>query len=178
MTEDITRLDFAVLGFIRENLSCTFLDLFLSVFTFLGNGGAVWIGINIFMLSRAKHRRAGAVMAAALVISLIVGNLLLKNLVARERPFVQNPDIFILIPPPSGYSFPSGHSFSSFAAASVLGKYSRKAALPAFISASLIAFSRLYFCVHFPSDVLCGAVFGIITGISLYGTFKENTYGR
>ena len=99
---------------------------------------------------------------AALLGSLLINNQLLKNLVQRPRPFVKFTDLKIIIPTPSEFSFPSGHTASSFAAAAVFYRHlPRKLGLPAVILAGLIGFSRLYVGVHYPTDVIAGAVMGI-----------------
>ena len=107
-------------------------------------------------------------MGVGLLVCLAIENTLcstiLKPLVARPRPFVQNPEVTMLIPKLSSYSFPSGHSASSFCAAVYLFGWNKKAGSLALIVAALIAFSRLYFYMHFPTDVLCGALLGSIIG--------------
>ena len=104
-------------------------------------------------------------LGAALILDGIFCNLLLKNLVRRIRPCDINDAVRLLIPYPSDYSFPSGHTAVSFAAASALyfagEKYLWKAAL---VLAAFIAFSRMYLYVHYPTDVLGGAVVGVISG--------------
>lgn len=168
MAEAIYSIDFAVLEFIHEHLSCGFMDVLMKIFTYAGNGGAVWIVLTLILLFTKKYRRLGIALAIGLVSCLVLGNLFMKNLIARDRPFIARPEILLAISPPSGYSFPSGHSFSSFVSASILARYSKKAAAAAVPAAVLIAFSRLYFSVHFPTDVLCGTIFGIITGLVIY----------
>lgn len=168
MIDLIYNLDFAVLDFIQENLRCRFLDMLMPPVTLLGNGGIMWIIIALALTISKKHRRAGIIMIAGLIVCLLTGNILLKNAIERLRPFIQNPEIQLLIPPPSGFSFPSGHSFSSFISAVILSKYNRRLAPAALITASLIAFSRIYLYVHFPTDILCGAALGIILGIAVY----------
>lgn len=175
MLETIYEIDFSVLAFIREHFSCTAMDVLMKLFTYAGNGGMVWIALTVGLLISKKHRRLGVTMAIGLLVCLTAGNLLLKPLIARERPFIADPSIALVISPPSGYSFPSGHSFSSFVSASILSKYSRKAAAFAIPAAVLIAFSRLYFCVHFPSDVICGAALGIIAGLTVCRLRREKT---
>jgi undecaprenyl-diphosphatase len=82
--------------------------------------------------------------------------------VQRIRPSADIPEINMLIAKPLSYSFPSGHAASSFAVAGVLSKYFKKYA-PEFLGlASLIAFSRLYLYVHYPTDVLAGIILGLI----------------
>jgi undecaprenyl-diphosphatase len=168
MTDTVYSIDFSILEFIRENLSCGFMDAVMKLFTYAGEWGAVWIVIAIGLLLTPKYRRLGITMSVGLIACLIIGNILLKNLIARDRPFIADPDIILSISPPSGYSFPSGHSFTAFTSASILSSCSRKAAAAAIPAAILIAFSRLYFSVHYPSDVLCGMLLGIVTGLAAY----------
>lgn len=175
MLEKLYEIDFAILAFIRENLSCGFLDAVMKLFTYAGNWGIIWIALTLGLLISKKYRRLGVSMAIGLLICLAMGNLLLKPLIARDRPFIADPGIILAISPPSGYSFPSGHSFSSFVSASILAKYSRKAAAFAIPTAILIAFSRLYFCVHFPTDVLCGAALGIAAGLTVCRLRRDRT---
>ena len=74
---------------------------------------------------------------------------------------------------PNSYSFPSGHSSSSFAAATALFIMNKKTGVCAYVLAFLIAFSRLYNYVHFPSDVICGIILGILSALLIYFIFKK-----
>lgn len=145
------------------------LDKILAFITSLGNAGIIWIVLAVVLLILPKTRKAGIIVAAALLMDLILCNLILKNLVARVRPYDVNTAIAILIKKPLDFSFPSGHTAASFAAmtALFLAKM-KKAWIAALILAVLIAFSRLYFYVHYPTDVLGGAVVGILSGIIGY----------
>lgn len=165
----ITQIDFYILNIIQA-IRTPFLDDVMTFITYLGSGGAVWLVISAVMLMFKKTRRTGITLLTALLMGLILSTLGLKNLIARERPFntagalidVQS----LLIGAPSGrFSFPSGHSVSSFSATTVLMLYDRKIGLPPLVLAVLIAFSRLYLYVHFPSDVLVGAVLGIVFAV-------------
>ena len=101
--------------------------------------------------------------AVALLGSLLINNNLIKNIVQRPRPYVTFTDLQIIIPQPSEFSFPSGHTSSSFASAAVFYRHlPKKFGVPAVILAALIGFSRLYVGVHYPTDVLAGAVMGIL----------------
>lgn len=160
----MTDIDFAVLDYIHEHLSCGFLDLIMPKITFLGNAGLIWIIASGAMLISRKYRRNGAELAVSLVGCVVIGNLLLKNLIARSRPCWINETVDMLIAVPNDYSFPSGHTMSSFAAAAVIMHKDKKQGIAAYILASLIAFSRLYLYVHFPTDVVAGAVIGIFIG--------------
>lgn len=174
--EYIYDLDFGILEFIRDHLASPAGDVIMKIFTYSGSGGAVWIAVALVMLiSGRRNKLTGAMLAAALVMSLIIDNILLKNLIARPRPFIADPGFVPKIPPPMGYSFPSGHSCSSFACAAVLhrrlgkgvsGRRAVFAVSAAWLTAAVIAFSRLYFFVHFPTDVMAGAVIGVIIGFA------------
>ena len=103
-------------------------------------------------------------MAFGLTLDLIACTLVLKPLIGRLRPFVERPDVVLLIPPPGDASFPSGHTAASFAAVFALKASGSPLWKPALLWALLIAFSRLYLYVHWPSDVLGGAVLGAVVG--------------
>ena len=126
------------------------------------------------MLILPKTRKTGIIVAAALLMDLVLCNLILKNLVARVRPYDVNTAIAILIKKPLDFSFPSGHTAASFAAmtALFLAKM-KKAWIAALILAVLIAFSRLYFYVHYPTDVLGGIVVGILSGVLGYAIVEK-----
>ncbi len=139
-------------------------DSLMVFITNLGNSGFIWILLDILLLIFPKTRRVGAAMAFALILELILCNGVLKPLVGRTRPFDINTDVALLISPPADFSFPSGHTASGFAAASALCFAKSRLRFPALILAALIAFSRLYLYVHFPSDVLAGILLGVLTG--------------
>ncbi len=152
-----------------QTIHTPLLDKILAFITSLGNAGIIWIVLAVVLLILPKTRKTGIIVAAALLMDLILCNLILKNLVARVRPYDVNTDIAILIKKPLDFSFPSGHTAASFAAmtALFLAKM-KKAWIAALVLAVLIAFSRLYFYVHYPTDVLGGAVVGILSGIIGY----------
>lgn len=147
-----------------QNLHGSVLDSIMTAITFLGNAGIFWIFAGIGMLFFKKTRKCGITVLIALLFSLLVCNLALKNLVARQRPCWIRPDIPLLITNPSDFSFPSGHSQASFAAATAIFQNHKKLGIGAFVLAGLIAFSRLYLYVHFPTDVFVGAIIGCVLG--------------
>lgn len=152
-----------------QTIHTPLLDKILAFITSLGNAGIIWIVLAVVLLILPKTRKTGIIVAAALLMDLILCNLILKNLVAMVRPYDVNTAIAILIKKPLDFSFPSGHTAASFAAmtALFLAKM-KKAWIAALVLAVLIAFSRLYFYVHYPTDVLGGAVVGILSGIIGY----------
>lgn len=144
------------------------LDAVLPVITSFGNGGLGWILLSLLLLCIPRYRKAGLTMALALIFCLLIGNLTLKPLVARMRPYSYFPDMTLLIPPEKDFSFPSGHTFASFAAATALFLHHYKEGVAAYVLAAVIAFSRLYLYVHFPSDVLAGLILGVASGWTSY----------
>lgn len=160
----ITDVDFKILDFIQEHFSCDFLNFLMPKITFLGNGGLIWIVMAIIMLFFKKYRKTGITLGTGLLEGVIVGNVLLKNLIARERPCWINETVNILISIPQDYSFPSGHTLSSFIVATIIMHHDKRIGIAAYVLAYMIAFSRLYLYVHFPSDVLAGVLIGIIIG--------------
>ena len=144
-------------------------------FTKLGDDGIIWIAITLICLITDKYRKVGSALTIALVICLLLGNEVLKEGFMRLRPFQQR-EFSLIIPAPSGYSFPSGHTMSSFAAAFVFYFVQKRYFKWALCLAVLISFSRMYLYVHFFSDVLVGALFGILFGylgaVIIYRKFK------
>lgn len=171
--EYISSIDFAVLDFIQNTLKCVFLDYAMAFFSYIGEAGGIWIITAVIMMCFRKTRATGIMVLFAVLAGYIIGELGIKNIVGRLRPFMVNSGIELNIPPPSGYSFPSGHSCSSFAAATVLFIHNKKLGIPAIIVATLIAFSRLYNYVHFPSDVICGILLGIICAVVTVWVFRK-----
>lgn len=160
----IMNLEFWILDGI-QNLRTPAVDVLMPFITRFGNGGVIWIVLTVILLLIPKTRKTGLILGAALILDGILCNLLLKNLVRRIRPCDINDAVRLLIPYPSDYSFPSGHTAVSFAAVSALyfaeEKYLWKAAL---VLAAFIAFSRMYLYVHYPTDILGGALLGILCG--------------
>ena len=140
----------------QEHLRRSWLTAAMKIATFLGNGGILWLTACACLLVRQQTRRAALTALLSLVFSALVCNALLKNLVERARPFDKIPGLQFLIRKPHDFSFPSGHTSSSFAVATVfLATLPLWFGLTALGIAAVIAFSRMYLGVHYPSDVLC-----------------------
>lgn len=156
-------MEIAILDFIHNNMASEVMDKIMVFITFLGNAGWIWIAVAAILIICKSTRDTGIKAAAALILSLVICNLILKPLVCRIRPYEINAAAELIIKRPLDYSFPSGHTSASFATAVTLMISGRKSiGIPAVILAALIAFSRLYLYVHFPSDVLAGAILGIL----------------
>lgn len=179
--EGLNLFDSTVMGWIQENCHNPVTDRLFPVITYLGEKGVFWLVLAglLFLLGRRKQgpgqawRDCGFLMALAMLAGLLIGEICVKNLVCRPRPFQSYPeDLRLLIPPPSGFSFPSGHSCSSFAAAVVLFAFHRRWGAAALTLAVLIAFSRLFLFVHYPTDVLAGAALGVLCALGVLAGYR------
>ena len=157
-------LDWSILHWIQNTLVCPLMDFLMPKITLLGNGGAIWILAAVILLCTKKYRKQGVLLLAGLIVGVLVGNVCLKHLIARPRPCWLDSSVPLLIANPTDYSFPSGHTLSSVIGATVLTKTDRRFGYAAILLAALIAFSRLYLYVHFPSDVFAAAVLGVAIG--------------
>ena len=141
------------------------LDTVMVFVSALGNAGIFWIAVGLLLLITTRYRRGGAQMLVAMAVTFIIGNLILKNLVARERPCWIDREVQLLMASPSDYSFPSGHSMNGFAGSVSLLCIDKRIGIPAVILAAVIAFSRLYLFMHFPTDVFAGIVIGLVIAL-------------
>lgn len=165
MIAALQALDWEVLRWIQSTFRCGALDFLMPNISMLGDVGAIWLVIALVLIFSKKHRKCGITLLIALALCFLIGNLCLKPLVARPRPCWLDPGVTLLIPNETDFSFPSGHTLASFAAATVLLKWDRRYGICAFVLAFLIAFSRLYLYVHFPSDILGGMAIGVLIGL-------------
>ncbi|MDD3230835.1 MAG: phosphatase PAP2 family protein [Oscillospiraceae bacterium] len=161
-------IDWSVLQWIHDTFTCGFLDYLMPKITLLGDMGAIWIVAAVVLICTKKYRKQGVILLAGLAIGVLVGNVALKHLIARPRPCWLDTSVQLLIANPTDYSFPSGHTLSSVIGATILTLTNRKFGWAAIPVAALIAFSRLYLYVHFPSDILGAVFFGLIIGISVF----------
>lgn len=137
----------------------------MKFFSFLGDKGWFWIVLALVLLMFRQTRRTGIEVAAAMLLMFIIGNLILKNVFDRIRPYDLYESLIPLANRPLDASFPSGHSMQSFAAATAIFQNDRRWGTAALILASLIAASRLYNGMHYPTDVIAGVLLGIAAGL-------------
>lgn len=158
------QLEVTILDWIQNHLRCDLLDAVLPPITHLCDHGEIWILLAAVLLLLRKKRHSGLAVSGALVLDLVTCNMILKPLFGRIRPFVAYPGVDLLVPPPLDASFPSGHTAASFAAVFALLAMKDPLWKPALALAVVIAFSRLYLYVHWPSDVLGGVLVGAAAG--------------
>lgn len=167
--------EFSILYALQE-IHNPILDKIMLFITALGEGGFFWIAIGVICLAFQKHRKMGLQLLLSMLATVIIGNLIIKNIVARPRPCddleaIKN--ITMLVERPQGYSFPSGHSINSMVAAVALFLNNKKIGIPAVIIATLIGFSRMYLFVHFPTDVIAGFAIAILVAIGVDWAFRQ-----
>ena len=166
--------DLPILDWIAATLWCPFLDAVMPVITMLGDAGIFWMIIAAMLLLFKKTRRVGLGMGFAMLMGLLLCNLTLKPLCQRPRPYDYQYDVFgkmipLIIERQHDFSFPSGHTIASFEAAGVIMLNNKKWGITALVLACLIAFSRLYLYVHYPTDVLVSIVLGL--ALALFGNW-------
>lgn len=156
--------EFQILDWFQQ-LHTPFLTWIMKFASRLGDAGLIWILLGAILLLIPKTRKVGVVVTVALILDMITCNIILKPLVARTRPYDVNTAIELLIRAPRDFSFPSGHTAASFAAFAALWfAKERKLCVPVLGLAVLIAISRMYFYVHYPTDVLAGMLLGVFCG--------------
>lgn len=160
-------MEFEILYKLQE-MHNAFLNPLMIGVTTLGDSGLIWILIAIILLFFKRTRNCGILMLLSMAVCFIAGNLCIKNLVQRPRPFQVDASVSLLIPPPGEYSFPSGHTMHGFTAATIIFLHNRKAGIAALLFAAVIAFSRMYLFVHFPTDILGGLIIGVAAAIIVY----------
>ena len=180
MLEYIQALDGAILLWIQEVLRLPVLDGFMALFTQLGNAGLVWVGISLALLLFPRTRRMGLWALVALLLGLLCTNVVLKHLVGRTRPWLVVEGLTHLVVENDPLSFPSGHTCAAFAAGSVWARFVERRWLKALciLQAVLMAFSRLYVGVHFPTDVLAGCAVGLFCGWLAWRLYGKWEVGR
>ena len=172
--QNIPAFDAAVMEFVQAHLHNAVTDFLFPVITYLGEGGAVWLIIAAVLLCFKKTRTTGVLVLVTMLLTFVTGELCLKNLICRPRPCHLFPDVPLLVGRPDSFSFPSGHSASSFTAAVMLTLRLKKA-WPALLLAAAIAFSRVFLFVHFPTDILAGALLGTAFAAAVYLVHRKMT---
>lgn len=167
MPDIIQQFDEQALAWIAEHVRCALLDPFMKLYTQLGNTGMLFIVLGLAMLLWKPTRKAGCSVLCAMLIGLVAVNFTIKPLVSRPRPWLVMEGFVNLVPEHDPNSFPSGHTNAAFAFALAvcMSAPKRWMKITAVCMAAVMGLSRLYVGVHFPSDVLAGAVIGSLCGL-------------
>ena len=182
--------DAGFLLYIQEYIRSDFLNPIMKVLTHSGDKGILLIVLILALLFIPRTRAIGIMSTISIVIEALLNNVLLKNLIARTRPYDEIEGLINLVGRQSDYSFPSGHTGAAFAVAGAMlvvalfglpmiektGEFKREDPSLTFklisviliMYATLLAFSRMYVGVHYPTDVLCGLLLGLGTSAVAY----------
>lgn len=181
MIEKLENFEFGLLYFVQENLRFEWLTPIMKFFSLIGDNGLVWIAFTVVLLILKRTRRIGAMCSISLIFDVLLVNCLLKNLFARVRPYDTFTALQLLVDIQHDWSFPSGHSAAAFATCIVLLKVApKKLSIPSLVVAMLVAFSRIYVCVHYPTDVIGGILIGIFCAEFAVWSYRkiENLYNK
>lgn len=160
----LLNIDTDIFRIINNGMQNSLFDWLMPLVTSLGNGGAVWLaaGLMFLLFRRRQDGVRGFLLLVLVLVSSFLLSDLLKDIFQRPRPFVGLPDVRLLIPPEESFSFPSGHATTSIACASLIYRIWARAGKWFLAIAVGIAFSRVYVGVHYPLDVLGGALLGYL----------------
>lgn len=165
-------MDITILNYVQNHFHNKFTDFFFVLLSRVGNGGAIWFAFMFLMASNPGTRRYALLLFFAVALAYLISQIL-KPVIGRPRPFVSYPGRRILIHTPGGYSCPSGHSSSSFAAATVICIVNRPiVGAAAILLAFGIAFSRIFLFVHYPSDTAFGALLGVLSAFLIFALYR------
>ena len=131
----------------------------------VGSLGQLWLIVGFVLLVIPKTRKCGAAVLLSYVVSFLIGNVWLKDFIARPRPCAVDDTVQLIVKKPGSFSCPSVHTYFAFSSAMAIFHYYKKSGIGVFLFAALVGFSRMYFFVHYPTDVLFGAVLGIVTAL-------------
>lgn len=177
--EWLQQIDLSVLLFIQEHLRFAWLNGFWEFITHFGDGGMFWLILSLLLIIPARTRKAGMVAFCSLLLGALITNAALKNIVDRMRPYEFSDLIHPLGRLPVDSSFPSGHTCASFACALVYVRMlPKKYGIPLVVLAALVALSRLYLCVHFPTDVLGGFLAALFSSAVVYAWYQRLERGK
>ena len=160
--------EFAILNYIQENCKCLLFDNISRIFAYLGTMSMAVIVLSIICLCIKKYRRMGISMSFNILFNAVAANLIIKNIVASPRPCTLNTTVELITKVPFDPSFPSGHTLYAFGTATIIFIYNKWLGILAYVFAVIMGLSRMYAYVHFPTDVLFGAIFGVLFAVTSY----------
>lgn len=164
-------MDVTILNYVQDHFHNKITDFIFTLLSRIGNAGAVWICFAIFLGTARPTRRYALMLFFSIALAHLISQIL-KPVIGRPRPFVAYPGRQLLIHTPGGYSCPSGHSASSFAAATIICMADKRLGMIALILAFTIAFSRIFLFVHYPSDTLAGSILGVLCALLIFNLYR------
>ena len=164
--------EYSFLSFLQAHQTAGMSSL-MGFLSFLGYADLLWILLGVLLLLPQRSRKTGAQVLAALLVTFVLGNIFLKPLFERPRPFEVYQALIPLFDRPDSFSFPSGHTMAAFSAATALFCNERAGGTAALLLAALIGFSRMYNLVHYPTDVFAGMIIGIGIGLLVHFLFTR-----
>ena len=192
LQEFIVNIDVAIYQFV-DSIMNPVLNVIMTFITHLGDTpGIIWFILGLGLLIPRKTRKLGILLFAGLAFASVINNLCFKEIIERPRPYNLDPEVWKnagyeyiwpnLIKKSDSWSFPSGHTSTSIGAGFALLLGCRKKELgigiPAFIISLLIGFSRIYVHVHYPTDVIVGALIGLLSGLAMYLVFTKLVFPK
>ena len=171
-------MELDILKSIHYNMhGSNFINHLMKWISIISDDGLIWLGLAIIFLFFKKTRKAGILTIICIGATFVLNSILLKNIIARPRPFTQSAELATFIESlgmklPDSYSFPSGHTFSSFACATVICLQLKKKWPFVYIFSALVAFSRVFLCCHYITDVIVGAIIGTLVAFAIYYIMK------
>lgn len=167
-------MELQILEWINVNLhGSSFFNNLIAILSSMADKGLIWIIVGLCLVYFKKTRPAGFTLLISLALGWVLNDFIIKEIVARPRPFTESPELLqflnsLNIGLPDSYSFPSGHSFASLNCSVVLMCFYGKKAWPALTFGIIIALSRCFLCVHYPTDVLVGSILGVGFALAAY----------
>jgi undecaprenyl-diphosphatase len=162
MFDKLLSFDYSVILFIHASITNGFVIGVSNFFTIIGNYGLIWV---LFLTLLSIHRKERILLTSwtiTFLLNFVLLVLILKNIVQRDRPFIEFPQIILNTIAPGSYSFPSNHASLSGASFYIFWKFSTKRLIVVliFLLSLAISLSRVVLKVHYPTDVIVGYLLG------------------
>lgn len=164
----VQHLDTAILFYFQNHIRCDVLNIVMIFFSSMGTNGYIWLAAAAAMLLTKKYRFAGVALLVCFTLAWFVNDGVVKHLVQRQRPYLTLQELEVLVPRRNDFSFTSGHTSTAFAAAYAITRANGRRWAWVYAISAMIAVSRIYVGMHYPTDVLGGMLVGTLTAAVAY----------